>query len=151
MRFLLALLFVLASASSAAAQTVTLAWDPNPVDDHVTMYTVHWGTVRGVYTDQRSVDGQTTEITISLPDRAAVRHYFAVSASDGIDESAMSEVVADFLPPGQPRWIQALARLASPIRAATGPRTLGGFRAFVLRRVHVRSSAHRAHAGSTAQ
>jgi len=67
---------VIGAARVAAADTLTLMWDPNP-DTNVAGYMVYVGTESGVYTNSYDV-GNTT----SFPFNAAPgqRYYFAVAA-----------------------------------------------------------------------
>ena len=63
--------------ATAAAQTVTLAWDPVP-DPSVAGYLLYIGTQSGVYTETQDVGNRTTFVyTIGQPSRT---HYFAVAA-----------------------------------------------------------------------
>jgi hypothetical protein len=74
---LLASLIVAATARAAAADTITLTWDPNP-ETEVTGYIVHVGTQSGVYTQHVDVGLQTI---YAYPTAVAGQQYcFAISA-----------------------------------------------------------------------
>lgn len=73
----LALFLLIAAAAPAAADTLTLYWDPSP-DSNVVGYVVYVGTRSGVYDATRDV-GNTTSFTLSNA-VAGQPYYFAVAA-----------------------------------------------------------------------
>jgi hypothetical protein len=86
--------------SVAAAQSVTLAWDPNP-EPEVTGYRLHYGTASGQYSSQVDV-GNTTTYAVAGMD-LSLDYYFAVQAytSDGLVSTLSDEVTLPALvPPG---------------------------------------------------
>jgi hypothetical protein len=76
-RFAFLVVVLLAVARSAAADTLTLMWDPNP-DSAVTGYVVYVGTQSGVYTQTHDV-GDTSWFVLqnAIPGQ---RYYLAVAA-----------------------------------------------------------------------
>jgi hypothetical protein len=81
----------------AWAQPFTVAWDPNPPEEAVTGYVLHYGTtsraVPGFSRYDRSVDvGNVTSYGLDLPD--SVTHYLAVVAynREGLQSDYSTEV-----------------------------------------------------------
>ncbi len=91
---LIALLFVIGACFSALAETVTIAWDPNPEPD-IYGYKVFYGTESRNYTHEVDVTGPTNtsvQITDLEPGNT---YYFAVKAVDiSGQESDFSEEVS---------------------------------------------------------
>src|SRR5688500_534215 len=86
--------------SVAAAQSVTLAWDPNP-EPEVTGYRLHYGTASGQYSSQVDVGNTTTHVVSGMD--LSLDYYFAVQAytSDGLVSTLSDEVTLPALvPPG---------------------------------------------------
>jgi len=90
-RLWLACALIVLGTGTAAAATVTLAWDASP--DPVAGYIVYWGTQSGQYTQSINV-GNTANATIttSTPNRV---YYFVVKAynSSGLGD-ASGEIAA---------------------------------------------------------
>jgi hypothetical protein len=93
---LISVFFILISAVSASARTVTLAWDDNsePDLDH---YVVYWGFNPGDYV-YNSIDngddiGLGTEYSVDIPDDDQI-YFFAVTAVDvsGLESDFSNEV-----------------------------------------------------------
>jgi hypothetical protein len=72
------------------AQTVTLAWDANPVADNVTGYKVHFGTATGSYTTHVDVSNVTQWTT---PVLQPATYFFVVTAYNATAESDFSAEV----------------------------------------------------------
>ena len=89
-RFLLSIIFVVAFASHARAEDVTLNWDANPITDNVVGYRVFVGTLPGVYSQTIDVGNVTTYTVSAL--QADVMYYFAVAAYDARAEGPKSIV-----------------------------------------------------------
>jgi regulation of enolase protein 1 (concanavalin A-like superfamily) len=100
----LAALFV--AVSTAQADVVTLAWDPNPPTESVAGYRLAYGTAPGIYTTTVDVGNVTTWPLTLAP---GVRYYFAVLAYDvagGMSAYSieLAEDVGVVLPPWPPPW-----------------------------------------------
>src|SRR5215212_1106329 len=89
----LACTLVIAAAAEAAAQSVTLAWDPSSGPD-VAGYLVSWGRQSGKYEHQADAGNATSFTVPNL--LAGQRYFFAVQAysSAPIASSFSSEVAA---------------------------------------------------------
>ena len=94
---------------ASPAVSTTLAWDPNPIEEQVTQYNVHWGAASGAYTNTVPVVSGT-EYTFAdgtfLPGSLT---YLAVTAenSAGLVSDYSNEVILDlrgpeFNPPTAP-------------------------------------------------
>jgi len=85
--------------SLLAAQSVTLAWDPNSETD-LAGYNVYWGTASGHY-DNKFNAGKVVVNTVSglVP---GVTYFFAVTAynSSGLESDFSNEI--SYRPPGAP-------------------------------------------------
>jgi len=93
---LISVLFILISAVSASARTVTLGWDANSEPD-LSHYVVYWGVNPGDYI-YNSVDngddiGLGTEYSVEIPDDDHI-YFFAVTAVDdsGLESDFSNEV-----------------------------------------------------------
>ncbi len=78
---------MLGGAGAAAARTVTVAWDANPVSENVTGYLLYYGTQSrsgaGFSGYAAEVDvGNVIQYAVNLPDDAAT-YYLAVKAYNG--------------------------------------------------------------------
>jgi hypothetical protein len=95
-RLALVMAAVLALASSAAAATVTIAWDRNP-EPSVLGYMVYVGTSAGTYTASYDVGNMTT---FDLPNATpGTTYHFAVRAyASGTDVSPLSVNLAAAVP-----------------------------------------------------
>jgi len=109
-------LYALALALSlytVMGDTVTLAWNPNPLGENVTNYTVYYGRSSGTYSDCATTI--ETNLTISLDPG---RWYFMVLANNTIASSlASTEVVYDMpgiLPVVVTLWIEGSRYLQGP-------------------------------------
>src|SRR6516164_2304566 len=82
---------IFAAASSQAAQSVTLAWDPSS-GPNLAGYRVHEGTSSGIYTQVLYVGNVTTATISNLT--AGVTFYFAVTAynTSGLESTYSNEV-----------------------------------------------------------
>lgn len=90
------ILLLLCSALSAAAASVTLAWDASP-DASVTGYRIYFGPASGAYTNSVAVGNVTNATVTSL--KAGAIYYFAATAHDGSGlESAFSNETS-YTPP----------------------------------------------------
>jgi hypothetical protein len=87
----LAVAFVFFTGSLAAAQSVTLAWDPNPEPD-VAGYRLHYGTTSKTYSIHVDVGKKTTHVVTGLD--LSKNYYFAVQAytSSGLSSPMSAEV-----------------------------------------------------------
>lgn len=74
---------------AALGEPVTLAWNPNPIEDAVAFYTVYWGQSSHNYSD--CADTALTSLPIKL---TAGRWYFMVTASNGVLVSDPSEEIS---------------------------------------------------------
>lgn len=82
-----ALVVTILAHGLASAKTVTVAWDPNPPEENVTGYVVHYGTssraTPGFTAYDSQVDaGNVTQQDLDLPDSTAT-YYIAVTAYNG--------------------------------------------------------------------
>jgi hypothetical protein len=78
----------------AAAQSVTLAWDPSPTTDNVVGYTVHVGINSGSYGQTFDVAGRTNTTFTFTQVTPGQRYYFVVSAyrADNVQSPLSSQV-----------------------------------------------------------
>jgi len=101
-KLLLSIVFLLlAGVGTLGAQTVTVAWDPNPERD-LASYVVHWGTRSGAYSSRATVPAtQTSWVSPALTPGAT--YYFAVQAVnvDGLASSLSEEVSTNIAPTGR--------------------------------------------------
>ncbi|MBV9999047.1 MAG: DUF4082 domain-containing protein [Verrucomicrobia bacterium] len=75
-----------------AAQTVTLAWDPNPASG-IVGYRIHYGIASGVYTHTSDAGSRLTATISGLTNGRT--YFFAVTAynREGLESSPSSEIV----------------------------------------------------------
>lgn len=92
---LLALLLPMMAAS------VTVAWDPNPVEEQVTSYTVHWGSETRTYTQSMQVLSGTQLTFDSGTFAPGTVTYIAVTANNayGLTSDFSNEVILDLRGP----------------------------------------------------
>jgi hypothetical protein len=94
--FNLAVLFLSFQALDLSAQTVKLAWDPNPPSDNVAYYTVYVGTASGNYYTNFNA-GNLTNYTVSGL-QPSTKYYFSLTATSSADlESPFSAEVSTTL------------------------------------------------------
>jgi hypothetical protein len=74
-----------------SAQTVTLAWDPNPAPD-IAGYRLYRGTTSGVYTNETEVGNATTASVSNLV--AQTTYFFAVTAynTSGLESAPSNQI-----------------------------------------------------------
>lgn len=134
---LLAFAVLLLAASSAAARSVTVAWDPNPPSENVAGYILHYGTVSrtapgfAAYASQLDV-GNVTRCTVDLPESGAV-YYLSVVAYNaaGLRSDYSAELSA--VPPGQDTFtIAVTAGMGGSIRPGSRIVTQGESRTFTV-------------------
>ena len=108
-----ALVLSFAWTSLAAAQSVTLAWDPSPTTD-VTGYVVSYGTQPGSYTSTVQL-GVTTTVTINQLTPGQT-YYFGVQARNPYGLSAYASEVSTTIPglPSPPPPPPTLTAIGSP-------------------------------------
>lgn len=83
-----------------AAQTITLAWDPDPAPN-IAGYRLYSGIVSGVYTQQIDVGNTTTTVVSNLV--AGTTYFFAVTAYNTVGlESAPSNQISYSVPSSGP-------------------------------------------------
>lgn len=99
-RFLFCISLLFLASSSVLAESVTIAWSPNPEPD-IASYRIKYGTTSGVYTGQVDVPNQTTGTVSGL--NGGTRYFFVVTAFDiaGL-ESLPSKEVAYTVPTPTP-------------------------------------------------
>src|ERR1700722_4385752 len=85
----LAVVLLLFLARVARADSLTLAWDPNPETD-VQGYVLSWGTQPGVYVTHLDVGNHTSAQATGLADRTA--YYFVVQAHNSYEEMSLPSV-----------------------------------------------------------
>jgi hypothetical protein len=90
-------------ATSAAAASVTLAWDASASPD-VSYYVLHVGTQSGTYTQQVNVGNVTSYTYPNVDDNQA--YYFAVQAVNSVGQSSVlsTEVVRGARAKAAPDW-----------------------------------------------
>jgi len=89
------ILFSLLPTPAQSAETVVLAWDPNP-EPNVSGYRLYYGVQSGIYTNRISIAGATSAVVGGLA--LGQTYYFAVSAHIEGNESALSAEVVYTIP-----------------------------------------------------
>ena len=70
-----------ASAQTVTQCRVTLAWDPNPIEENVASYKLSWGTtVSGAYSQSVTVWKEVLRQDLTLP--SGKTYFFVVQATD---------------------------------------------------------------------
>src|SRR5262245_13456082 len=117
--FLLATLFLLASASVLRAATVTASWNANPESD-IAGYRLLYGTQSGVYTTTLDV-GNVTSRVVTV--NAGQTYFFVVQA---YDTSGLTSPNSAEVPITVPSTDPTLASLSPASGAAGTPITITG-------------------------
>lgn len=89
---------IAAHASTFAAQTVTLAWNPSS-DPNVVGYKVYYGTIHGIY-DKVALASNATTLTISGLQEGVCYYFSATACSSSGSESEFSNEVSHTVPAG---------------------------------------------------
>lgn len=123
-RILILTLISLTLSAPAFAWTVTVAWDPNPAQEDVTGYILHYGTTPRTGSgfsgyDQHVDVGNVTEHSVDFPDAAT--YYVAVTAYNaaGLGSDYSAEISAD---PPLRALIASSQRWRVPVRSARAAR-----------------------------
>ena len=103
-----------------AAESVTLAWDPNP-DPTIAGYRLYSGTGSRIYTQQLEVGNMTTTLVSNLADGRT--YFFAVTAYNTAGAESIPSNEVSYTAPGSAAASQAIssAPASMPTKAAPTP------------------------------
>jgi hypothetical protein len=131
-----------------AAQSVTLAWDPNP-DPAIAGYRLYSGTSSRIYTQQLEVGNTTTTLVSNLADGRT--YFFAVTAYSTAGAESIPSNEVSYTAPGSAAASQAMssAPASMPTKAAPAPTRIKKTKATSRRkRVNARQPGQGPHGGS---
>lgn len=89
-KLLLAALIALVPVFAFAAGEITVAWDPNPVEENVEGYRVYWSQTSGTYTQADRVEVLSPTVQATTPTLADGTWYLVATAYRGTAESGYS-------------------------------------------------------------
>jgi uncharacterized membrane protein/fibronectin type 3 domain-containing protein len=111
------LLIVVAAARTAAADTITIAWDANPASENVAGYNVYIGTASSMYGAPIDVHNVTTYAFTAAT--AGQTYYFAVQAYDAFGTPSELSTEVFGLVDGVPDITAPTVTISSPTSAST--------------------------------
>jgi Fibronectin type III domain len=101
-----------------AAQSVTLAWDPN-LDPTIAGYRLYYGTSSGVYTQQIEVGNTTATLVSNLADGQT--YFFAVTAYNAAGAESTPSNEVSYTAPGSVALSIGVAAVAASMSAKAAP------------------------------